>query len=349
MLSASFGFLPSGESIEAYTLTNAKGAAVQVTTYGGIVTSMLMPDRHGKFEDVVLGFATLDGYLAGHPYFGAITGRIAGRVEAGRTNVQDRTYALGCNDGTNHLHGGHVGFDKRVWRARWLTPTDGSTSLQLTYRSPDGEEGYPGNVDIAVTYTLTAANAFIVATEARADRVTPLCLAHHSYYNLAGEGSGSIADHELEIAAETTVPTDHTQSLSGRREPVAGRAADFTRARRLGDALPQLTGAHGDFYLLRGADEPPPSPPRRVARVVEPHSGRVLEVFTDESCLQFYTGAALDNTLTGKSGRKYGPHAGLCLECQGYPNGTVQPGFGDILVKPDQPQRRTTIYAFSTI
>ena len=349
MNSRSIGSLPSGETVEAYTLANAAGASVDVLTFGGIVTSLRMPDRHGRFADVVLGFTGLASYVAGHPYFGAIAGRIAGRVSGGRLVVEGRVYQLARNDGPNHLHGGHVGLDKRVWTARPMARVDGADSLQLTYRSPDGEEGYPGTMDLAVTYTLTATNELLVETEAKADRVTPLSLAHHSYFNLAGEGSGTIADHEVQICASEIIPVDDRLTLSGRRKPVAGSASDFTRPRRLGDALPQLFQAHGDFYLLREHPATPPAKPSLVARVVEPRSGRVLEVHTDESGLQFYTGSALDGTQVGKSGRAYGPHAGLCLECQGYPDATIVPELGDILVHPGQAQRRTTRYAFSTV
>lgn len=344
-----FGFFPSGEPVEAYTLTNPAGASVCVLTYGGIVTSLRVPDRSGQFADVVLGFDHLASYLAGHPYFGAIAGRIAGRVTGGRLVVEGRTYPLALNNGTNHIHGGLVGLDKRIWRAQPVTRPDGADSLRLTYRSPDGEEGYPGTLEIAVIYTLTANNELIIESEATADRVTPLSLAHHSYFNLAGEGSGPVTDHEIQILAAASVPTDDAMTLSGRRAPVAGQPNDFNRPRRLGDALPQLFQRHGDLYLLRGPSAPPPAAPTLVARITEPRSGRVLEVSTDDSCLQFYTGVSLDGTLTGKSGRAYGPHAGLCLECQGYPDGASRPEFGDILVRPGQVQRRRTIYAFSTL
>lgn len=343
-----FGSLPSGETVEAYTLANAAGASVQVLTYGGIVTSLRMPDRLGRLDDVVLGFDRLGPYLAGHPYFGAIVGRIAGRVSGGRLSVAGRDYALACNDRSNHLHGGHTGLDKRLWRANPAARRDGADSLRLTYRSPDGEEGYPGNIELAVTYTLTAACELIIDTVANADRSTPLSLAHHSYFNLAGEGSGSVAGHELQILAEACVPTDEAMTLSGRREALTGRPGDFTRPLRLGEAMPQLFQAHGDLYHLRAPFAMPPAAPTLAARVAEPQSGRVLEVSTDESCLQFYTGASLDGTLVGKSRRAYGPHAGLCLECQGYPDGASRPEFGDILLRPGVPQHRRTIYAFST-
>jgi aldose 1-epimerase len=347
MTPSPFGTLPTGEPVEAYTLANGTGASLQVVTYGGIVTSLCVPDRQGRLSDIVLGFNDLETYLEGHAYIGAIIGRIAGRVSAGQLSVDGRTYSLARNDGANHLHGGRRGLDRRMWTAQALPPADGATALRLAYRSPDGEEGYPGNVDIAVTYTLTATNAFVVETEGIADRLTPLSLANHSYFNLAGEGSGRILGHEVQIHADDFVPTDDALTLSDRRERVAGRGADFRQPRRLADALPTLFKSHGDVYLL-GDPGVTPRSPKLAARVSESVSGRVLEVFTDESCLQFYTGSALDGALVGKSGLSYGPHAGFCLECHGYPNASRLGAFGDILVHPGRPQRRRTIYAFST-
>jgi len=342
MTSRPFGSLPSGEAVTAYTLANAAGASAQILTLGGIVMSLRVPDRQGRLADVVLGCDTLAGYLASHPYFGAIIGRIAGRVAGGRLRIDGREFALPLNQGTNHIHGGRVGLDRRVWQARPVTRADGADSLCLSYHSPDGEEGYPGNVDLAVTYTLTAANALVITSEVTSDRATPVSLAHHSYFNLAGEGSGSVSDHMIQIHASTCIPTDDHLTLSGQRVSVAGQPADFNQPRRLGDVLPRLFQAHGDVYELGAPGG------RVVARVEERYSGRVLEVATDEAWLQFYTGVALDGTLVGKTGRLYGPHAGLCLECQGYPDATTRAGFGDILVRPGQPQRRCTTYAFST-
>ncbi|MFI5355775.1 MAG: aldose epimerase family protein [Opitutales bacterium] len=345
MKSRSFGQLPSGEPITAFTLANAAGTSLEVITLGGIVTALRTPDRHGRLADVVLGFDRLEPYAAGHPCFGALIGRVAGRISAGRLILPDQTIQLVCTDGPNHLHGGRIGFDKRIWQAAPVTRPDGADSLRLTYRSPAGEEGYPGNVDVAVTYTLTAQSEFIVASEAVADRVTPLSLTQHSYFNLAGEGSGSVLDHEVQILADEYVPAaDNAMTLSGRRASVAGTGNDFTGPRRLGDALPGIFRAHGENYLIRpqAADTPV-----RVARVVEPASGRVLEVSTTDCCLQFYTAVALNGSIVGKSGRPYVRHAGLCLECHGYPDGAHRPDLGAILMSPGQPQRRTTVYAFS--
>ncbi|HRI81099.1 MAG TPA: aldose epimerase family protein [Opitutaceae bacterium] len=342
MTPAPFGRLLDGQPVAKYTLRNAAGASADVITYGGIITALRMPDRHGKFADVVLGFDRLDAYVAGHPYFGAIIGRIAGRVSAGRLQLPDGVRQLALTDGPNHLHGGRVGFDKRIWSVLAASPN----SLRLFYRSPDGEESYPGNLDVTVTYTLTDRNELVVESEAVSDRVTPLSLAQHSYFNLAGEGSGDVLGHEVQIHAGAVIPAaDDAMTLSGRLAPVAGTGNDFRQARRLGEALPGLFKAHGEHYFLRATTAAEPAP---VARVTEPVSGRVLEVSTNDCALQFYTGVSLDGTLTGKAGRIYHPHHGLCLECQGYPDGAHRPELGDILVHPGRPQKRITIYAFST-
>jgi aldose 1-epimerase len=343
-----FGSLASGEPVEAYTLTNDAGASAEVLTYGGIVASLRMPDRENRMADIVLGFGDLQGYVEGRAYFGAIVGRVAGRVSDGRIAVDGSSYALARNDGDNHLHGGLRGLDRRVWDAEPSLAPDGAPSLRLTYTSPDGEEGYPGTVNMAVTYTLTASNALVVDTVATTDRTTPVSVAQHSYFNLAGEGSGTVSQHEFMILADEYVPAGDGMRLTDRREQVAGSSADLRFPRRLQDALPALHRGHGDIYLLRARPTAGPQSPSLAARVLDIASGRVLDVFTDESCLQFYTGVALDGTKTGKAGRPYGPHAGFCLECHGYPNALGADGFGDILVHPGRPQRRRTTYAFST-
>ena len=340
-----FGTLPSGEAVEAYTLQNGAGASAEILTYGGIVTSLRMPDRAGRLGDVVLGYRDLDSYLKGRAYLGAIIGRIAGRVRGGILAVEERSHPLARNEGANHLHGGTTGLDRRIWSARPVTRPDGATSLLLRYRSPDGEEGYPGAVEIAVTYTLTDDNSLVIESEATADRVTPLCLTHHSYFNLAGEGSGDVLGHEFQIHADRYAPATGDLTLAERAEAVAGTGVDLRRARRLAETLPGLPGGHGDLYLLR--TESSDGAPRLAARVREEKSGRVLEVFTDESCLQFYTGAMLGEVPSGKAGSRYGPFAGFCLECQGHPNAPSPSVFGDILVRPGRPQRRRTAYAFS--
>src|SRR5271170_2491037 len=232
-----FGRLPDGESVEAGTMTGPGGLELEAITYGGIVTRLVVPDREGHLADIVLGFNDLGSYLAGHPYFGAIIGRVAGRITGARFDLEGKTYELARNDGPNHLHGGVEGFDKKIWTATPIDAPGGACSLSLTYRSRDGEEGYPGTVGVVVTYTVTAENVFVIETEAVTDLPTPLNLTHHSYFNLAGEDSGSISDHELQIHADQYVPTDEHMTLLGRYAPVTSQGNDFRGGQRLGTAI----------------------------------------------------------------------------------------------------------------
>jgi aldose 1-epimerase len=334
-----FGTMPGGEPVFEYTLANAHGMALKIINYGGIITQLHVPDRGGRVADVVLGFDNLEQYLAGHPHFGCITGRVAGRVTGGRFSLDGVKYQLAINDPPNHLHGGSMGFDKRLWTAEAPSGEQGAARVTLRYFSPDGEEGYPGNVRVSVVYTLTESNALAIEYTATTDKATPLSLTNHSYFNLGGEGSGSIVDHQLRIYAGEYAPADDSMTLLDRRERVAGQANDFGRPQRIGDALPGLWKRHGDHYFLRRD---------RAARLTDPRSGRVMTVSTTEPCLQFYTGVSLDGTQIGKSGRAYGPHAGLCLECQGYPNGVNEPKLGDIVLRPGSTYQQKTVYAFSS-
>ncbi len=336
-----FGRTQNGEEVVAYELANASGAAVRILNYGGIVQSLHVPDRAGLSCDVVLGGADLAFYLRRHPYFGCLVGRVAGRISGGKLYVGGQGYALAVNNPPNHLHGGSVGLDRRVWRA----DPDGDSALLLRYRSPAGEEGYPGNVDFSVTYRLTERNELVMTSESVADEPTPVSLTNHSYFNLAGEGSGPVDNHLLQILADEYVPTDKSLTLSGERRSVAGEACDLRKPARLADFVPHLHLRHGDNYLLapRGGEV------AVVARLMEPRSGRTLEVRTDEACLQLYTGAYLDGTFVGKSGTRYAAHHGICLECQGYPDGVAHPEFGDLIVRPGQPRLRTIVYAFGVV
>lgn len=345
-----FGQLPGGESVEAWTLTGSGGLELEVITYGGIVTRLLAPDREGRLADVVLGLSDFESYLAGHPHFGAITGRVAGRLTGGRFTLDGKTYELARNQAPNHLHGGIQGFDKKIWTATPMHAPEGGSSLRLSYRSRDGEEGYPGNVDVTVTYTVTDDNVFSIETEAATDQPTPFNITHHSYFNLSGEGSGSIMDHHLQIHADQYVPADEHLTLLGRYESVNGQANDFRLGRCLGAAIAYLFLNHGDLYLLRGSGTGrPPNELAPAACLAEPNSGRALSVSTTETHLQLYTGAALDGTLAGKSGVRYGRHAGVCLECHGYPDAPNAPHFSDNILRPEHPQRHATTYAFSTV
>jgi len=341
-----FGILPGGEPIDSYRLLGGGGAFLEVMTYGGIVTSLHVPDRNGQVDDVVLGFSDLDSYVAGHPYFGAITGRIAGRVSGGGFTKQGRRYDLVKNDGLNHLHGGLRGLDKRVWRAEPVDRADGADSVRLTYHSPDGEEGYPGAVDFSITYTLTGNNVFILESEISTDQLTPINVTHHSYFNLAGEASGSIVDHELTVFSSQAYASDDNMTPLGRLDSVIGTAADFRSPRRLGDVIPQLFKNHGDLYLLPQNDDGSLIP---AARLFDPSSGRVLDVATNEPCLQMYTSVMLDGSLRGKSGLAYAPYAAICLECQGHSDAVNYPALPDIFVVPGKTRRRVTHYAFSTV
>jgi aldose 1-epimerase len=335
-----FGITPQGESVSLYTLEGPGGLRARITNYGGIVTELHVPDREGRSEDVVLGFSTLAPYLAGHPYFGALVGRVSGRLTRGRFTLKGRSHQLACNDGPNHLHGGLVGLDKRLWTAH----ADGE-SLSLSYHSPDGEEGYPGNVDLTVTYSLTPDQALTIDYSATTDRETPLSLTNHSYFHLGGEGSGDALDHHLQIFSDIVTPFDGDGTLLGRCESVSGSAGDFRQSTPLRERVDGLFRQHGDQYVF--ADPGPEL--QLVASLIEPVSGRIMEVLTSERFLQFYTAMHLDGSLVGKRGRAYERYAGLCLECQGYPDAPNQEKFPSTILVPGQTYRQTTCYRFSTL
>jgi aldose 1-epimerase len=332
-----FGRTADGTEVGVYEITNVSGAAVRLLDYGGVVQGLRVPDRMGNLADVVLGGSDMDFYLRRHPYFGCIIGRVAGRITRGYLQINGNEYRLAVNNPPNHLHGGVTGLDRRIWRAE----TDGDDTLVLRYHSPAGEEGYPGHVDLEVSYRLTDAGELVIESEARSDEPTPVSLTNHSYLNLAGEGSGSVENHLVQVLADDYVPTDDHLTLSGLRTPVM-EANDLRQPAHFGDFVPRLHLQHGDNYLL----DPHGGEVSVVARVTEPHSGRTLEVRTDEACLQFYTGSFLDGSFTGKSGVPYAKHHGFCLECHGYPDGVTHPQLGDIIVHPGQHRRRTTVYAF---
>jgi aldose 1-epimerase len=345
-----FGHLPGGATFQAWTLNGAAGVAAEIITFGATLTRLLVPDRHGNLADVVLGFGDLESYRGNRAYIGAMVGRVAGRISGARFTLNGHTYELPQNEGCNHLHGGVEGFDKKLWAASPVTRKDGAPSLRLTYHSADGEEGYPGAVDVSVTYTVTNENALLVETEATSDKPTPVNLTQHSYFNLAGEGAGNVLDHELQIHSGRFAVTDEHLALVGREEPVDGRTNDFRQSRRLGEALPALFQKHGDLYRLReNLNRGYAAKVMPAARLVHAASGRVMEVSTTATHLQFYGGTLLDGSLVGKSGVAYGRNAGLCLECEGYPDAVNYPELGDIIVRPGEPQREIAAYAFSNL
>jgi aldose 1-epimerase len=326
-------------------LRGAGGLELEVLSYGGIVSRLLVPDRDGRMADVVLGFDHLDGYLGEHPYFGATVGRVAGRISGGKFSLDGCDYQLLINDPPNHLHGGRDSIDKQLWKAEPFDRADGSPSVRLSYTSEDGENGYPGAVELMVTYTVTAGNAFIFETEVRSERAAPVNLTHHSYFNLAGEGD--VLDHELRINSNRVFVSDEKMTLLDELQSVDGQPSDFRGGQRVGDAIPGIWQQHGDLYWLGEAKSR-----RQVAQLRDHESGRALDVATSNPCVQMYAGGGLDSSLVGKTGKPYSAFGGLCLECQGYPNAIgegAKLGFGDIVVRPGNPQRHSTIYQFSTL
>jgi aldose 1-epimerase len=344
---AAFGRTPSGDAVEAFTLTNAHGLEMRVVTYGGIIVSLRVPDRGGRVADVVLGHDSLEEYLGDSSYFGAIIGRFANRIAGARFSADGKTYRLAANDGPNHLHGGRTGFDRVVWRAAPFHTDDGA-GVALSYRSADGEEGYPGNLDARVTYTLTDRNELVVDFLATTDQATPVNLTQHSCFNLTGDGAGDVLGHLLWINADLMTPVDESLIPTGRVAPVAGGPFDYRSLTGIGariasddEQLRRGRGYDHNFVLNRGK-------PGLVhaARVVEPTSGRTLDVHTTEPGLQFYSGNSIDGRVIGKAGRVYGPRSGLCLETQHYPDSPNQPGFPSTLLRPDAQYRSRTAFAF---
>jgi aldose 1-epimerase len=335
-----FGQIAGGRSASLYTLSNSSGMTVKVTDYGTIITELWVPDRAGKPGDVVLGFDKLDGYLVRHPYFGCTVGRFANRIAKGRFTLGGKEYKLAQNDGQNHLHGGLNGFDKALWRAE----SESGASIKFTYISPDGEEGYPGALDVAVTMTITEANELIIAYSATTNQPTPVNLTNHSYFNLAG--GGTVLDHELELLADAYTVNDATSIPTGEIRPVAGTLLDFTRPTRIGAHLFELTnqpvGYDNNFVIRNGGRSL-----TTAARVYEPTTGRVMEVQTTQPGVQLYTANYLDGSLTGKRGVVYNQHSAFCLETQHYPDSVNQPGFPSTILQPGQQYRQTALYKFS--
>jgi aldose 1-epimerase len=333
-----------------YTLKNAHGIELKVLDYGGIIVSLKVPDRTGKLGDVVLGYDSLAGYERASPYFGAIVGRYGNRIAHGRFTLDGRTYALATNNGPNHLHGGVRGFDKVVWDVTPLEARD-SVALILRRTSPDGEEGYPGTLHATVTYTLTSRNEVIFDYQATADRATPVNLTQHSYFNLAGDGSGDILGHVVTLNADHFTPVDSTLIPTGELHSVAGTPFDFRSPTPIGARIDaddvQLRYGRGydhNFVLNKGDGDKGPA---LGARVYEPSSGRVMEIHTTEPGLQFYSGNFLDGTLRGKNGVVYRHRYGFAMETQHFPDSPNKPAFPSTILRPGAEYRSRTIYTFS--
>ena len=342
-----FGILPSGEQANLYTFRNSKGVQAAITNYGGRLVSLQCPDRSGKFEDVVLGFDRLDGYLSANPYFGAIVGRYANRIANGRFTLDGVSYHLAQNNGPNTLHGGLRGFDKVLWRAHQVSTMDGP-GLELTYLSKDGEEGFPGNLNVTVTYALGDDNALKIDYQATTDRDTVLNLTNHSYFDLSGQAASQILQNRVMIAADQFTPVNANLIPTGELKSVEGTPFDFRKpkviAARIDEKDPQLTFAKGydHNFVLNHAGEGL----RLAARVDDPNSGRVLEVLTTQPGVQFYTGNHLEGTVKGKGGIVYGFRSGFCMETQHFPDSPNHPSFPSTELKPGQHYHEITVFRF---
>ena len=344
-----FGSTAEGP-VDRYTLTNGKGMRVRILTYGGIIQTIEVPDRRGRTANVALGFDNLTDYVERSPYFGCITGRYANRIALGRFTLDGVAYQLPINNAPNSLHGGDVGFDKHIWSTTPFRRGD-SVGLVMRHTSPHLDQGYPGTLSTTVVYTLTRDNAIRMQYHATTDRPTIVNLTNHTYFNLAGEGSGTIEGHKLQLNASRYTPVDATLIPTGSLDAVAGTPMDFTRpvaiGERIRDSFPQLVIGRGydHNYVLDRHGRPGLV---QAARVVEPRSGRVLSVMTEEPGIQFYSGNFLDGTLVGTSGRMYRQGDGFALETQHFPDSPNQPSFPSTVLRPGQVYETTTVYGFGT-
>ena len=344
LATAEFGTV-GGKTVSEFTLTNSSGAEVRIIEYGGIVASVMVPDREGTPGDVVLGFDNLESYIENNPYFGAITGRYANRIASGRFEIDGTAYELPVNNGPNSLHGGVKGFDKVIWSGRPLPSGDG---VELTYVSADGEEGYPGALEAKVTYTWSDENELRIEYEARTDKPTVVNLTNHSYFNLADGGVSSILGHELMINADGYTPVNETLIPTGEVAPLDGTPLDFRVATaigaRIGDEHEQLgygSGYDHNYVLNRESEGL-----ALAATVHDPSTGRTMDVLTEEPGIQFYSGNFLDGQLTGKGGVSYQHRSGFCLETQHFPDSPNQPDFPSTLLRPGETYSTETVYKF---
>ena len=345
---AAFGTTPEGEAVDVYTMTNAQGMEVRAITFGGIITSIRVPDKAGKFDDVVLGFDTLDGYLKNPPFLGAIIGRYANRIGKGRFTLDGKTYTLAINNAPNHLHGGVKGFDKVVWKAESFKREE-AVGIVFTHTSPDADQGYPGALSLRVTYTLTPRNEIEVEFEATTDKATPINMTQHTYFNLAGDGSRDVLDHVMTIHASRYTPVDSTLIPTGELASVEATPFDFRMPATIGARISadhmQIRYGNGydhNFVLDRTNEGLVPA-----AHVEEPTTGRVLDVSTTEPGMQFYTGNFLDGSLAGKAGHVYKQRMGFCLETQHFPDSPNKPSFPSTILRPGDTYRSKTVFAFS--
>ena len=348
-----WGELPDGRGAQLFTVTNAHGMTMRVSDYGAIIVSLTAPDRSGKFADIVLGYDKLADYLKATPYFGAVVGRYGNRIAAGKFTLGGEAHMLATNNDPGgipcHLHGGNTGFDKVLWDAE-PAKGDDAAGVRFHYRSKDGEEGYPGNLDVNMTYWLTDDNELRIEYEAKTDKATPINVTHHSYFNLAGHDSGTILNHELMINAEKYTPVNKGLIPTGELAPVAGTPFDFRKPKPIGRDVNadseqiKFGGGYDHNFVLEDRD----GSLKLAVRVIEPSSGRVMEVLTTEPGMQFYCGNFLDGSNIGKGAHAYEHRTGFCLEAQHYPDSPNQPNFPSTILKPGEKYGQTTVYRFST-
>ncbi|GAB3856902.1 galactose mutarotase [Hymenobacter terrigena] len=343
--SASFGKALDGTEVQLYTLTNKQGAKATITNYGGTLVGLVMPDRDGKMGDVVLGLDNVSDYQSpafrkANPYIGALIGRYGNRIAKGKFTIDGKAYQVGVNNGPNSLHGGKVGYDQKIWEATPGTSPDGQT-LTLKYLSKDGEEGYPGNLQVTVVYTLTDNNALRIDYTATTDKATPVNLTNHAYFNLSHGVSKDILKHEVTLPADRYTVVDAGLIPTGELRPVKGTPFDFTTPHAIGERIAQVPGGYDHNWVLNTETGQHPA-----ATVYDPASGRTLEVTTDQPGIQFYTGNFLDGSLKGKGGTVYGLHAGFCLETQHFPDSPNEPKFPSTILRPGETYHTTSTYTF---
>lgn len=338
-----FGKTKDGSEVDIYTLTLDNGLSIEVITYGATLISVATPDRDGKFENITLSMKTLDDYLAGHPFFGSIAGRFANRIAGGRFSIDGQQFTLACNDGSHHLHGGEVGFDKQIWTAETIEE-DGCIALRLTYQSPDGEEGYPGTLHATTTYMISDDDQLMMAYTASTDKPTHVNLTNHAYWNLAGQAASDVLDHELTIDADNYLAVDEGLNPLGPLSPVAGTEMDFTQAKTIGAHIDKTAGGYDHCYVLN--KEPEDLAAKILtptALVHDPKSGRIMEVYSSQPGVQLYTANFLDG---GPHSGGFKKHAGLCLETQHYPDSPNRPEYPTTLLLPGETYEEVTVHRF---
>ncbi|MBN2244610.1 MAG: galactose mutarotase [Candidatus Aminicenantes bacterium] len=338
-----FGKLDDGTVVDLYTIKNSQGMVLKVMNYGATVVSLAAPDRNGEVADITLGHDTIFGYINSSPYFGSIVGRYGNRIAQGKFTLEGIEYSLATNDGDNHLHGGIRGFDKVIWEARPFTERE-KAGVTLSYLSKDGEEGYPGNLKCSVVYSLTESNELTIEYQAVTDQATPVNLTHHSYFNLAGQGNGDVLSHELMLKAEKYTPVDQGLIPTGEIRSVHNTPMDFLKPTAIGARIEEVEGGYDhNFVLSKEEDEF-----IFAAQAHDPASGRIMEVFTTEPGIQFYSGNFLDGSILGKAGKVYKKHYGFCLETQHFPDSPNQPEFPSTILSPGEQYTSKTVYKFKT-